>query len=516
VLRASLALTVLLGCSPLPASTDHRLAPGDLRGAGTREYQPGDRLLLEAGAEYRGTLTLKIAGGGDPRRPVEITSDGEKPATILAGDDDGLFISDSGVVVKNLCLMGSGRGTNRGCGVRMFNGRPGGDKRSGIRISGLKVSGFSRAGISVESWPEDRSDSGFKDVVIENCNVYDGVHYGIWSNGPEQPRGSWKYPHAAITVRGCEVYGIEGDPAKHDNHSGNGIMIGSVDGALIERCCAHDNGGRNGSHHGGPVGIWSYCARKVVIQHCESYANRSGERPIDGGGFDLDGGVVESVMQYNYSHDNDGAGYLMYSYKDAPHEFRDNIVRFNVSIYDGRRGEYGGIVVGHHGNHNVDSLIHHNLVAVRPQEKAKACALIMAQTRDMKVLNNVFIVRKGAYLAGTWGLKPGEGLRLAGNRWLVEGEPVLLQGNDPCESLEKWLEKAGLRGGEQKNQVARLEGPVIEKAPTCWPSGPATLGELFRPDPDQPSAVDVSGVPERDFLGRPVVTSRFAGPYSPR
>jgi len=504
MIRTAIALTFLLGC----ASPPYFLPPGDLREASAREYQPGDRLLLKSGAEYQGTLTLKIAGGGDPSRPVEIASDGETPATILAGDGDAIVFSDSGVTIRNLVLKGA-RG--KGCGIRATNPRPGGDKRSGIRISRLDISGFSRAGIRIEGAAEDKSDSGFRNVLIESVRVFDGVHYGIWSDGYEQPRGSWKYPHADITVRGCEVFGIAGDPDKHDNHSGNGIMIGSVDGALIERCCAHGNGARNGSHTGGPVGIWTYCARKVVIQHCESYANRSGARPIDGGGFDLDGGVVESVMQYNYSHDNDGAGYLVYSYKDAPHEFRDNVVRFNVSVHDGRRGEYGGIVVGHHGNHNVNSQIHHNLVVVRPEENAKACALVTAQTRDLKVLNNVFVVRKGAYLVGTWGLKPGEGLRMAGNTWLVEGEPALLQGNALCRSLQEWLAKGGLQSADL---ISPLKGPLIEQAPTCWPRPLTTLGELVYPDSSSP--VDVPGVPERDFLGRPVPKSSFVGPYAPR
>ncbi len=509
MIRTAIVLTLLLGCSSAPS---YVIPPGDLREASARVYQPGDRLLLQSGAEYRGTLTLKIAGGGDPSRPVEIRPDGEKPATILAGDGDAIVFSDSGVTVRDLLLRGTRGSGGRGCGIRASNPRPGGDKRSGIRISRLEISGFNRAGIRIEGAAEDKSDSGFRNVLIESCRVFDGVHYGIWSDGYEQPRGSWKYPHADITVRGCEVFGIAGDPDKHDNHSGNGIMIGSVDGALIERCCAHDNGARNGSHSGGPVGIWTYCARKVVIQHCESYGNRSGARPIDGGGFDLDGGVVESVMQYNYSHDNDGAGYLVYSYKDAPHEFRDNLVRFNVSIHDGRRGEYGGIVVGHHGDHNVNSQIHHNLVVVRAAEKAKACALITAQTKDLKVVNNVFMARKGAFLIGTWGLKAGENLRMAGNTWLVEDEPALLQGNAACRSLKEWLEKGRVQSSDR---VAPLESPVIEQAPTCWPRPVATLGELLRPRTD-PSAADVPGVPERDFLGRPIGTSRFAGPFAPQ
>jgi hypothetical protein len=508
VLRRALALTLLLGTSCHPATVHVVPIHSNLATWGIGELQPGDRLHLQADGEYHGTLTLKIAGGGDPARPVEITSDGARPATILAGDGDGIVVSDSGVTIRNLILKGAGAG----CGVRVTNSRPGGDKRCAIRISGLVISGFGRAGIRVEGAAGDKSDSGFRDVLIESCRVFDGVHYGIWSDGYEQPRGSWKYPHADVTVRGCEVYGIRGDPDKHDNHSGNGIMIGAVDGALIERCCAHDNGARNGSHNGGPVGIWTYCARKVVIQHCESYANRSGERPVDGGGFDLDGGVVESVMQYNYSHDNDGAGYLVYSYKDAPHEFRDNVVRFNISVHDGRRGEYGGIAVGHHGDQNVNSLIHNNLVIVRPEKGAKVCALVSAQTRDMKVFNNVFVARKGAYLAGTWGLRVGDDLRLEGNTWLAEGEPALLQGNAVCGSLKEWLEKGGLRSGDFVDQ---FQCPLPE-APTCMPQSVTTLGRLLRPRGEASPAVDVPGAPDRDFLGSPISSSRFAGPYAPQ
>ena len=86
MVRRSLALTIILGCSSFPASTEYLLPPGDLREAGAREYQPGDRLLLKAGAEYHGTLALKVAGGGDPRRPIEVRSDRDNPATILAGE----------------------------------------------------------------------------------------------------------------------------------------------------------------------------------------------------------------------------------------------------------------------------------------------------------------------------------------------------------------------------------------------------------------------------------------------
>jgi hypothetical protein len=68
---------------------------------------------------------------------------------------------------------------------------------------------------------------------------------------------------------------------------------------------------------GGPCGIWTAASRRVVIQQCDSFDNRTG-RAADGDGFDLDGGCVECVLQYDYSHGNDGAGILVYTYGGAP------------------------------------------------------------------------------------------------------------------------------------------------------------------------------------------------------
>ena len=46
--------------------------------------------------------------------------------------------------------------------------------------------------------------------------------------------------------------------------------------------------------------------------------------------------MKNSVMQYNYSHDNDGAGYLLAQFTYA-REFTNNIVRYNISENDGRK-----------------------------------------------------------------------------------------------------------------------------------------------------------------------------------
>ena len=78
-----------------------------------------------------------------------------------------------------------------------------------------------------------------------------------------------------------------------------------------------------------------------MIQFNESHHNRTGSSK-DGGGFDLDGGMTNSVVQYNYSHDNDGAGYLLAQFEGA-RPLYGNVVRYNLSVNDSRRNRYGGI-----------------------------------------------------------------------------------------------------------------------------------------------------------------------------
>jgi hypothetical protein len=117
--------------------------------------------------------------------------------------------------------------------------------------------------------------------------------------------------------------------------------MSSVQHLLIDNCLAYENGAFNNSSAGGPVGIWMWVCKDAVIEHCESHHNHAG-LDKDGGGFDIDGGCSNCAIQYNYSHDNEGAGYLLAEY-GAGLPFANNTVRFNISQNDGRKNGYGGI-----------------------------------------------------------------------------------------------------------------------------------------------------------------------------
>jgi hypothetical protein len=84
----------------------------------------------------------------------------------------------------------------------------------------------------------------------------------------------------------------------------------------------------------GPVGIWVWDADSVIIEHCLSYRNKTSNGGGDGGGFDFDGGVTNSIMQYCLSYENEGSGIGLFEFDHAG-PWYNNTIRYNISINDG-------------------------------------------------------------------------------------------------------------------------------------------------------------------------------------
>jgi hypothetical protein len=305
------------------------------------DLNPGDKVLFQSGHDYPGNLLLTAEDAGTPKQPVVIGSYGSGRARIKAGDGSGVTVRNAGgVVVENLIVMGDDYKTNAGSGIKIVNELPRNRRLEYIRVHNVEASSFGDCGIFVGGYASDKSKSGFKDIRITNCvacqNEYYGIHTsGYWQDDPNT------YANNNVYVGYCKAYDNPGDPNYSENHSGNGILMADVNGGIIEYCEAYNNGYDCNCKIGGPVGIWAAVVNNVIIQHCESHHNRT--MVWDGGGFDFDGGTTNSIMQYNYSHDNDGAGFLICSYENAPHTFNNNIVRYNISVNDCRKKTHGAI-----------------------------------------------------------------------------------------------------------------------------------------------------------------------------
>lgn len=289
------------------------------------ETQPGDSILFCGGQVFQGTIQLKN-WNGNAEKGVLISSYGEGSATISGGNSEA-FIADSCsyVEIKNLYFSGAGRKNgNTTSGVIISNSQ-------NISVDSVKVSGFQKAGIKI-------SDS--QNIRITRVHAYENGFTGILTG--EAHNDPFRLLSKNIYIGYCTAENNPGDPTILNNHSGSGILISGADSVVVEFCLAKNNGWDQPWEGNGPIGIWAYHSNNVIIQHCIAHSNKTNKKGLDGGGFDFDGGVTNSVMQYNLSYNNMGPGYGLYQYYGAA-KWENNIIRYNISINDGTEVDSCGL-----------------------------------------------------------------------------------------------------------------------------------------------------------------------------
>jgi hypothetical protein len=363
--------------------------------ANSHRYSPGDTLLLEGGHTYAGGLYFHPGNFQGKGAPMVISSFGSGRATIDADTSYGLYAHNvAGIEIRHLNFKGGGPKNNANHGILFYNDLPDDVKLAHIVIDEVEVTGFRKSGITVAAWS---GNSGFGEVRITRAVVHEIGSEGInvWGAFDQNKMG---YAHRNVYVGHCHVYQVYGLSIP-DKHSGSGIVLSDVDGGMVEHSVVHSSGMGN-THCGGPVGIWAWDANNIIIQHNEAY-NMSAGSGCDGGGFDLDGGVTNSIMQYNYSHDNEGAGFLIAQFEWA-RPMHNNIVRYNISENDGLKNDYKGITlwVADQNNNggNRDLLVYNNTVFA---DKAMAPSgggvfFKSGQHYNVRFFNNIFYTRNGA------------------------------------------------------------------------------------------------------------------------
>jgi hypothetical protein len=443
-LRLSLLVCLVAGfVSPAVAADYYVSSGGSDTNAGTAAHapwrslarvnavalRPGDRVLLRAGDTFFGGLSLDSSDAGTASAPIAITSYGTGRAAIYAASGSGIFVyNTSGVSIANLAISGAGGASS---GITFYSDLAGDVRLPFVRIDGVDVSGFGRDGIEIGAW---NGRSGFSDVRVTNAALHHNGRNGLFTYA-QLPNA-----HRQVYAGHVRAYENPGTPGAASN-TGSGIVFGSVDGGTIERSVAHDNG-RLCASVGGPVGIWTYDSARVTIQHNESYRNRTAAS-WDGGGFDLDQNVSDSIVQYNYSHDNDGAGFLL-AQSVASDAHARNVVRFNISQNDGRANSYAGIEVW---GRVISADIYNNTVFVSGAVSGspRAVRVWNAGATDrfvsgVRFRNNIFmttglpvIEATGAALAGA------TGLRFEGNDYYAGGSSaVFLWSGTSFGGLAAW------------------------------------------------------------------------------
>lgn len=297
------------------SGTSQTSAWKSLSNVNSRTFQPGDKILFNAGCTWNGNLALLGSGASGSPIVIDMYGNGNKPSLIGNGtanivslsnlqywEINNLDISDtlSNARSSGIYLYNNNGTLNhiyiRNCEIHNFKGR------SAIRITGNNRTQISR----------------FNDLRIENNYIHDcipsagGCTHGIdmWTNGDEAFGPSTNVHIGNNTVK---------------NVSGDGIVLQHSDGAIVEynlvNGCASTT---RGSH----AAIWCAFTNGAIFQYNEACNAKKPANNNDGMAFDADLGANGTIFQYNYSHDNEGGFHL------SMNRDKNEIIRYNISQND--------------------------------------------------------------------------------------------------------------------------------------------------------------------------------------
>jgi hypothetical protein len=368
-------------------------------------FRPGDRILFLGGATFAGNLILGLGSQGSPADPITVGSYGGGPATIRAGTGTAIAVTDASyVTVTDLNVFGTGFNSNSGNGVLFTSDLPG-VTVSGSTVSGVTASGFGHNGLFFVG---ANGSNDFRGISVTdsttNNNGDGGVNVQAQGNASDVYIGQVRAIHNA----GSNITG-----------SGYGILVSGANEVVVERSVAGDNGWLPGNN-GETGGIEAISDNRVLLQYNEAYANHHGNSDGDGVILDV---TTDSIMQFNYTHDNDGAGLFLFA--EAGATTTNNIVRYNISQNDGRRPLFGvntGVLVGG----DVSSAqVYNNTIFESPSPASSTVGIVIGGLSDnanIHVFNNLFITIGGQPMASYDG--SGSGVLFQGNDYWASGSPV--------------------------------------------------------------------------------------------
>lgn len=441
----------------------------------------GYNVLFEGGQSFTGNLV--IDAGGSIFKNTIYGSYGYGKAIIVAGAGMAIDLSDQPyVTVQDLKGVGNGTTSDKH-GVLLQNNASDHGKIPGCRVERVDLWGFGRVGIAVfgnETYGAAPVLSGYigtvvKDCVVDNCTfnylgastagimIFADAAYGARFNRANG-HAAMPYAHQNITVDGCTVKNCPGT-AGFNNWNGSGIFIGQTHTAEVIRCGAYSNGSASTNPSGGPGGIWSGDSYGIVTHYSVAISNRRAAG-LDGGGFNMDGGSVNCVIEYCYTQDNHGGAYMIFAYDD-PDYMDPNAnctIRYCFSYNDATTNLSSLFIQNDNTNGDFTGCVVHNCVIVQKGVNKTAVTNNGGTKGDADLLNNIFWVENGSKLiSGGLNLT---GVRYRGNMYYAPGASgtIIAWQGGTYTSVAAWRAASGqetLAGAD----TSKVGDPLFVSAP---------------------------------------------------
>ncbi len=292
-------------------------------------FQPGDKILFEAGGIWYGQL--KPQGSGSKGESIVLSSYGDGSMPIInIGSAEGAAIrltNQSWWEISNMEIT-SGAQPETGIGRQGIVAKV----QSGTYVQHIVVkncfihdiwgqlggkteyTGYNSCAIMIAK-PRRDTTCSLNDVQIENNRIERFDKVGIIVDGGKEN----------IIVRNNQM----------DNLGGDGIIIGGSYRGMIEyniarrTCMRSGNLDLPGDDNWWPhtAAIWIHDCEETVMQFNEVYDTGRETKNGDGEAYDFDFNCKRCICQFNYSKNNHGLLLIMYN-------TFENICRYNISEND--------------------------------------------------------------------------------------------------------------------------------------------------------------------------------------
>lgn len=449
-----------------------------------KTFAPGTTILFRGGDTFAGFDVPAPLAVSTSQLPVVYGSYGTGTAIINGAYDNGtgpvvLIYDISNVSFTNLTITGGGL-------AGIFCGSDDGTVHGGLSLFNINQSGQTDAANAGLLFGGDAGESGIS-ATVTGCSSHDnaGGGVGTYQSGSTKPM---RITVIQTTAYNCATQG--------------GIVLGGVTNGLVDQCVTYGNGSASTA---GPVGAWMYDCSSTIIQRSESYGNLSGNT-TDGGGFDIDGGCVNCSLQLNYSHDNVGAGFLVYSYSGSTNT--GSVVRFNISSNDGGNAGYGAVNVGSDDSNATTGMNIYNNTFIC-NKASRAAIVISGYAPTGHVANNV-IYSSVRLISATVN---ASGLLFQGNCYYGGGN--ILWNNTTYATVALWQAAFTTQEKVAGSNVAVTTDPKIigpNSHPTVGGFFPAALGAF---QPQAGSSLFGAGINLASVLGITKPANDYFGGAAP-
>ncbi|HEY1686732.1 MAG TPA: family 43 glycosylhydrolase [Tepidisphaeraceae bacterium] len=306
-----------------------------LQRASSQELLADDRLLIRAGTEYHGQLMIHATGNAEHH--VLVGQYGIGKAPLIAGDglsEQAVLISNSEyLTVENLQI--TNKGSQRiprltGLAVRLRGFGTAHD----ISISHLFIHDVYGSNVKAQGagygilfdCQGGNQPSEFDGLYISHNHLLRTDRNGICGSSAYVGRDNW-HPSTHVVISNNLLQDIGGD----------GIVPIGTDGCVIEH--NRIDGARTRCEDYA-AGIWPWSADNTVVQFNE-VCHMKGTH--DGQGYDADWNCRNTLIQCNYSHDNEGGFLLVCDDGEVKSAWSAGnvhaVIRYNLSVNDGAAGE---------------------------------------------------------------------------------------------------------------------------------------------------------------------------------